>query len=45
MTLINLTTEINAKIEICFDVARDIDIHKLSTKNTSYEAHCKKACG
>ena len=38
MTLINLTTEINAKIEICFDVARDIDIHKLSTKNTREEA-------
>lgn len=38
MTLINLTTEINAKIEICFDVSRDIDIHKLSTKNTREEA-------
>ena len=45
MTLINLTTEINAKIEICFDVARDIDIHKLSTKNTREEAIAGRMSG
>ncbi len=35
MTTLHLSTEINAKIETCFDVARDIDIHILSTKNTN----------
>lgn len=38
MSLIELTTEIKAPIEICFDLARSIDLHKLSTKETNEEA-------
>lgn len=38
MPLIQLTTVINAPIERCFDLARSIDLHKLSTGNTNEEA-------
>ena len=38
MPLIELTTEINAPIERCFNLARSIDLHKLSTKGTDEEA-------
>ncbi len=38
MPVIQLTTEIKAPIEICFDLARSIDLHKLSTKHTHEEA-------
>ncbi|MFC5626782.1 SRPBCC family protein [Algoriphagus winogradskyi] len=31
---IELITEINAPIERCFDLARDVDFHKLSTEKT-----------
>lgn len=38
MPVINLATEIYAPIEICFDLARSIDLHKLSTANSKEEA-------
>src|SRR5688572_20580771 len=38
MPLIELTTAIHAPIERCFDLARSIDLHKLSTEGTDEEA-------
>lgn len=38
MPVIELTTTINAPIERCFDLARSIDLHKLSTTGTEEEA-------
>lgn len=38
MALILLTTNIQAPIEICFDLSRSIDLHKLSTAHTNEEA-------
>lgn len=38
MPTIELVTNINAPIEICFDLARSIDLHKLSTAGTGEEA-------
>src|SRR5882672_3738333 len=38
MPVIVLTTEINAPIEICFDLARSIDFHKHSVSHTSEKA-------
>ncbi len=38
MPKIVLTTLINAPIEICFDLARSIDLHKISTAKTKEEA-------
>lgn len=38
MPVIELTTAINAPIERCFDLARSIDLHKLSTEGTNEEA-------
>jgi ligand-binding SRPBCC domain-containing protein len=38
MPVIKLTTLINAPITICFDLARSIDLHKLSTEGTHEEA-------
>lgn len=38
MPLIELTTVINAPIERCFDLARSIDLHKVSTEGTREEA-------
>ena len=38
MPLIEITTGINAPIERCFDLARSIDLHRLSTKETNEEA-------
>lgn len=35
MSKIELTTVINAPIEICFDLSRSIDLHQISTANTS----------
>jgi len=35
MTVIELETDIKAGIDHCFDLTRDIDSHKLSTKQTS----------
>lgn len=38
MPVIRLTTEINAPIEICFDLSRSIDLHKQSMEHTKEEA-------
>lgn len=38
MPLIELTTTIDAPVERCFDLARSIDLHKLSTTGTDEEA-------
>lgn len=38
MPVIELTTIINAPIERCFDLARSIDLHKLSTTGTEEDA-------
>jgi ligand-binding SRPBCC domain-containing protein len=38
MPTISLETHIEADIEICFDLARSIDLHKISTANTNEEA-------
>lgn len=38
MPVIELTTVIHAPIERCFDLARSIDLHKLSTGDTEEEA-------
>jgi len=45
MTIINLTTTIRANIETCFDLTRDIDLHKLSTKNTKEKAVAGRTSG
>ena len=38
MQTIELETKINSDIEICFDLARSIDFHKISTGKTKEEA-------
>ncbi len=38
MPLIHLQTEINSTIEICFDLSRSIDLHKVSTAKTKERA-------
>lgn len=38
MPLIELTTVIHAPVGRCFDLARSIDLHKLSTRGTQEEA-------
>src|SRR5690349_7241931 len=38
MAKIELTTIINAPIDRCFDLARSIDLHKVSTEGTEEEA-------
>jgi ligand-binding SRPBCC domain-containing protein len=38
MTTINLTTKINAPKQIVFDLARNIDIHQISTSQTNEKA-------
>lgn len=38
MPKIELTTEIDSTIDICFDLSRSIDLHKLSTAKTREEA-------
>jgi ligand-binding SRPBCC domain-containing protein len=35
MPIIQLETEINSTIEICFDLSRSIDLHKISTLKTN----------
>ncbi len=45
MTTIHLVTEIEADIYTCFDAARDIDIHKLSTKQTNEIAIAGRTSG
>jgi ligand-binding SRPBCC domain-containing protein len=38
MPSIEMKTEIYSSIEICFDLARSIDLHKISTEHTSEKA-------
>ena len=38
MPHIELTTEIHAPIQRCFDLARSVELHKLSTRETEEEA-------
>jgi ligand-binding SRPBCC domain-containing protein len=45
MAVIVLTTEINADINICFDLARDVDVHKLSTAKTNERAIAGRTTG
>ena len=45
MPIIQLSTIIQAPIHICFDVARSIDVHKLSTEGTQEEAITGKTSG
>jgi ligand-binding SRPBCC domain-containing protein len=45
MTTIHLTTELNAGINKCFDIARDVDVHKLSTAKTNERAIAGRTTG
>ena len=45
MSVIHLTTEIDSSIDRCFDIARDVDIHKLSTKKTNERAIAGRKSG
>jgi ligand-binding SRPBCC domain-containing protein len=45
MLTIELTTTINAPIERCFDIARDIDVHVASTKHTGEQAIAGRTSG
>jgi ligand-binding SRPBCC domain-containing protein len=45
MPLIRLFIEINAPIERVFDLARSIDVHKISTKHTNETAIAGKTSG
>jgi ligand-binding SRPBCC domain-containing protein len=45
MTTIQLTTIINAPIEKCFDVSRDVRVHELSTGNTNEKAIAGRTSG
>jgi ligand-binding SRPBCC domain-containing protein len=45
MTIIQLTTEIAGNAAQCFDIARDIDAHKLSTAKTNERAVAGKTTG
>ncbi len=38
MPCIELCTEIDASTEVCFDLSRSIDLHKISTQQTHEEA-------
>lgn len=45
MPKIELTTEIKSTLEICFDLARSIDLHKISTSKTNEEAIAGRTSG
>ena len=45
MTQITLSTHINAPIERCFDLARSIDLHMESTKQTGEQAIAGRTSG
>src|ERR1043165_3725006 len=45
MPIITLVTEINAPIEICFDLARSIDLHMISTAHTGEKAIAGRMSG
>jgi ligand-binding SRPBCC domain-containing protein len=38
LPIIKLETKINSTLEICFDLSRNIDLHKISTAETNEEA-------
>lgn len=45
MPKIELKTEINSTLEICFDLSRSIDLHKISTAQTKEQAIAGKTKG
>ena len=45
MKTINLTTYIDAPVQICFDLARNIDAHQLSTSTTKVKAIAGRVSG
>ena len=45
MPTIRLITEINAPIEICFDLSRSIDLHKYTMEHTKEEAIAGRKTG
>jgi ligand-binding SRPBCC domain-containing protein len=45
MPKIELITEINTKIELCFDLSRSIDLHKISTAQTNEKAIAGRTSG
>lgn len=45
MPIIKLKTEINATPEICFDLSRSIDLHKISTAQTKETAIAGRTSG
>lgn len=45
MSTINLKTTIAARIDVCFDLARDIDVHVLSTGKTKEKVIAGKTTG
>jgi ligand-binding SRPBCC domain-containing protein len=45
MPLITITTTVNAPINIVFDLARSIDLHKISTEHTNEEAVAGRTSG
>lgn len=45
MPTIEIETEINSTIDICFDLSRSIDLHKISTAKTNEEAIAGKISG
>lgn len=45
MPKIELTTEIYSTIDICFDLSRSIDLHKISTAKTNEEAVAGRTSG
>lgn len=45
MPKIELITEINSSIEICFNLSRSIDLHKISTSETKERAVAGKIAG
>lgn len=45
MPVIKIVTHINAPLEIVFDLARSIDLHKISTAHTQEEAIAGKTSG
>jgi ligand-binding SRPBCC domain-containing protein len=45
MKIIELSTPINAPIERCFDLARSIDLHIISTKQTGEQAIAGRTSG
>ncbi len=45
MPKIELTTEIQSTLEICFDLSRSIDLHKISTYKTNEEVIAGRTSG